>query len=398
MLGRSLKNRLYVFTGNDQLSLLVEIDQPGNPRSPLKVLGQTDTSPIADVSLPRLLTTAGSLRGNLAVVLPLHFFETVSVSLPAIPDGAIAQALPYQLAKLLPRPISDYIYDWQVTERLRDSLQLTVYLYNAKDFEKIKASLPSGRIEVKYLEADIFAACALLEKEQRLSTDHASLIVLIWQDNISLAVYDHNRLALVRTIQVTQPSFASEDAPLTQPESTTKQAGIAQTNDTPLTAATSVPLTDISESEILLDLNAGDSLPSPDPTAAAANTVASDDDTELIMAGWDIFNPGADDNEPHSPLAPSSKTGTTVKYPRKNYCRQVVLEIMRTRDYYVSVMKGRPINQIYLGSNDDLRQELKADNVEFLGLDLLPLYEEKDLNAESFPSLLRALTLGVGIR
>lgn len=396
MLGRSLKNRLYVFTGNDQLSLLVEVDQPGNSRSSLKVLGRTDTSPIADVSLPRLLTTAGPLRGNLAVVLPLHFFETVSVSLPAIPDSAIAQALPYQLTKLLPRPISDYIYDWQVTERLRDSLQLMVYLYNAKDFEKIKAALPSGRLEVKYLEADVFAACALLEKEQRLSTDHASLIVLIWQDNISLAVYDHNRLALVRTIQLAQPPPASADATFNQSETSTTQAQIAQTA-TPLKASSTAPLMDSLKSSSP-DQITDDSTASLSPTAGAANAISSDDDTELIMAGWDIFNPDAGDNEFQFASAPSPKTDYTAGDIRKNYCRQVVLEIMRTRDYYISVMKGRPINQIYLGSNDGLRQELKADNVEFLGLDLLPLCGENDPDSESFPSLLRALTLGAGIR
>lgn len=396
MLGRSLKNRLFVFTGNDQLSLLLEVVQPGSPISPLEVLGRTDTPPVADVSLPRLLTTAGSLRGSLAVVLPLHFFETVSVSLPAIPDGAIAQALPYQLAKLVPLPISDYIYDWQITERLRDSLQLMVYLYPAKDFEKIKASLPSGRLEIKYLEADVFAACALLEKEQRLSADHASLIILIWQNHISLAVYDHNRLALVRTIKVAQPPPATEKTALEQ--TVADQTEIVQADSTPLAAEVETTLTDLLEPDLSMESIVGDFTPAADQTAVDAHGWASDDDAELLMAGWDILNPGGSSND--IPLASASppKIASTAEDCRRNYCRQVVLEIMRTRDYYVSVMKGRPINQIYLGSSDGLRQELKSDNIEFLGLDLLPLAGENDPDSESFPSLLRALALGAGIR
>lgn len=396
MLGRSLKNRLFVFTGNDQLSLLLEVVQPGSPISPLEVLGRTDTSPVADVSLPRLLTTAGSLRGSLAVVLPLHFFETVSVSLPAIPDGAIAQALPYQLAKLVPLPIGDYIYDWQITERLRDSLQLMVYLYPAKDFEKIKASLPSGRLEIKYLEADVFAACALLEKEQRLSSDHASLIILIWQNHISLAVYDYNRLALVRTIQVAQPPPATEKTDLEQ--SAGGQTEIAQADSPPPAADVETTLTDLLESVQPLESIAEDFTPASDQTAVTAIAGASDDDAELLMAGWDILNPGSCSNDPQLTSAQPAKTASTAEDCRRSYCRQVVLEIMRTRDYYVSVMKGRPINQIYLGSSDSLRQELKSDNIEFLGLELLPLAGENDPDSESFPSLLRALALGTGIR
>ena len=405
MLGRSRKNRLYVFTGNDQLSLLVEVAQPGNPRSTLEVLGQTDTSPDVDVSLPRLLTTAASARGAITVVLPLHFFETVSISLPPIPDSAIAKALPYQLAKSVSKPIGEYIYDWQITERLKDRLQLMVYLYNSTAFNKMRAALPNGHLEIKYIEPDVFAACALLEKEQRLVGDHASLIILVWQNNISLAVYDQNRLVLVRNIPISQPPPATDETE-PMPDETVPKANQPTTNAEPEL------LFDITAPDLSLESITADSAPASESSAVAENAIAMNQDQELhlTLAGWNIFTPDAIDDD-RQPAATANSIPTenshenaahavepTTKGRRQDYCQQIGLEIMRTRDYYVSVMKGRQINRIYLGCDDSLRHELNACNQEFLGLDLLPLYEENHPDSESFPHLLRSLVLGAGIR
>lgn len=392
MFGSLRKKRMFVLTGTEELSVLCELCQPGSSEAAVEVLGRTDASPVAEVSLPRLLASGASVKGDLAIVLPLHFFETVSVSLPQLPEGVIGKALPYHLSKSIPRPIGEYIFDWHVTERLRDRLQLMVYLFSSAVFARMRAALSGGGLQIKYLEADVFAACALLEKEQRLSSDYATLIVLLWQNNISMAVYDAERLILVRTIPLAQAPASSEEITIERIAAFTAES-----------AEASLPSEETPDDDlrIIMEDQEGNH-----PAGGKSGKIGQ----EPSLAGWDIFTGDADysqqavdhcrkvDSSLEDASGESAGAAPTPVSRRIAYCRQVGLEILRTRDYFVSVMKGRQLGRIYVGADASLVRELNLCNREFVGLEMLAIIDGEASALESFPALLQVMAVGAGIR
>lgn len=392
MFGSLSKKRMFVLTGTEELSALCELGQPGSAGSTVEVLGRTDASPVAEVSLPRLLASGANIKGDLAIVLPLHFFETVSISLPQLPEGVIGKALPYHLSKSISKPIGEYIFDWHVTERLKDRLQLMVYLFSSSIFSSMRTALSGSGIQIKYLEADVFAACAFLEKEQRLSSEHATLIVLLWQNNISMAVYDAERLILIRAIPLAQAPSSSEKI------TAEKIAAFSVES-----AGSSSPPEEAPDDDLqMVMMDQEISQPAGDKPGKIIQ--------DLGLAGWDIFTGETDHNKEAadykrkagSSLAKAPLESPDTELPsvsrRIDYCRQVGLEILRTRDYFVTVMKGRQIGRIYVGADSSLVQELNLCNREFVGLEMLSLTDGRVSDLGSFPALLQVMAIGAGIR
>ena len=446
MFGRSQKKKLYVLTGNRELSLLLAVTDPSGPRPELELLAHTETPLNTEVAVPRLLATAPSRRGNLAVVMPMHFLQTLPVTLPQMPEGALAKALPYHLAKAVPKPINEYIYDWQIAERQRDRLQLQVYLFSAATYAKMQEELARKRLEIKYFEADVFAACALLEHRHQLADEHATLVILAWRNNVSLAVYDKHQIAMVRTAQAVQPDPALLNAANQPPTLDLNQDSVLN-NSVPeaeapaaeaptLELAVDSPLAGLSvadlpgreppdSEEVILELEtteAPSSYPEPEPapTQTPASIVAAEPNSGEL-SGWDIFLE-TDDTPDNAASQPATTAGAAAAAsgpqeaaapavgvsvatpvgrdadPWDGYFQQLGLEIMRTRDYYTSVMKGRPIKTVIIGGAELFWDRLVEANQESLGLTIQPLDPGVGTAAGDIAPLLQALALGAALR
>lgn len=345
-----IKKRHFTLTSSDNACFFGEVTRSPVGTAALTIHARTDTPITSEVAAPRLLSTLNALRGEVSLAVPLHFMEIVSIALPAMPDGAVGKALPYHLAKAVNRPLSDFIYDWQIVERHRDRLQVTVYLFPATKFQSLRSEFSRKHLEIKYLEADVFAAFSMLARENRLRADTATLCALIWQNSISLAVYESGLLTLVRTVSASQP----------------QNAPIHALNDQP----PAVPAE-----------------PSP---ATAAHLDAGEEDS--LLAGFDILSGGATPQSTPGIAPDSAPVDTTWA----DYLQHIGLEIMRTRDYYASVVKGGAIKRAVIGGADSFWPELQRWGRTSLELELEPLTTLPE--TADCPPMLQAIAIGTGTR
>lgn len=344
-----LNKRLFTLTSSDNACFLGEVARSSVGTPALTIHARTDTSIVSDVAAPRLLSTLSNLRGEVALAVPLHFLELVTIALPAMPDGAVGKALPYHLAKAVNRPLSDFIYDWQIVERHRDRLQVTIYLFPAATFQTLRSEFSRKHLDIKYLEADVFAAFSLLDRENRLRPDTATLCALIWKNSLSLAVYEKSLLTLVRTVSASQPQGAPG-------------AGLVRQNPPP------------------------DELP---PAALSHHLDSTEEDS--LLAGFDILS-GADSSEQATAASGTATADTTWT----DYLQHIGLEIMRTRDYYASVVKGGAIKQAVVGGAESFWPELQRWGRTSLELELEPLTTLPE--TADCPPMLQALSIGTGTR
>ncbi|MEW6502017.1 MAG: hypothetical protein ACOY8P_10495 [Thermodesulfobacteriota bacterium] len=345
-----LKKRLFTLTSSDSACFLGEVGRSSVGTAALTIHARTDTAIMHEVAAPRLLSTLSNLRGEVAMAVPLHFMEIVSIALPAMPDGAVGKALPYHLAKAVHQPLSEYIYDWQIAERHRDRLQITVYLFPAARFHTLRSEFARKHLDIKYLEADVFAAFSLLARENRLRPDSATLCALIWQNSLSLAVYEKGLLTLVRTVSASQPPGAPGQ-PFAQAQP-----------------------------------------PAAKPASPPFNHLEHGEEDSLL-AGFDILSTGETARE--KPEEEGEGT-TPADTSWADYLQHIGLEIMRTRDYYASVVKGGAIKRAVIGGAESFWPELQRWGRTSLELELEPLTTLPE--TADCPPMLQALAIGTGTR
>lgn len=364
-------------TGNSQCSILAELDKGKNGTVNFRILASTDSVISEGITLPRLLAAAGNVHGSLSLSLPLALFETVSLVLPAMPDAALKKALPYHLAKAIHRPLSQYIYDWQIVERHRDRISVTVYLLDESLFQDVRTELAKNQIEITHLEADVFSAFAFLEEEKQLREYEAALCVLIWPRSISFAVYEKNILPLVRSVKLSMPA----------PEaSLSENAAVAEED---------LYLGDDSEDIPIAPEN-------PEIKQASGEADSIYDETDSVFAEFCILSEKtasqpeghriASGNELHEDLV----IGAEESVEWKDYFHQINLEIMRTRDYYSSVQKGSAIREIFVGGADEFWDNLVESGHELVGIEMKKL--PQPARAGSCPPLLATVAMGAGAR
>ncbi len=365
--------RYLALTGDSQNTMLAEISKAPSGVAQLHILAKTDSPITADVTLPRLLAGVGNLHGLVSMSLPLAFFEVISTSIPVMPDGAVGKALPYHLAKALHRPLNEFIYDWQITGRFKDRLQVTVYLFPAGVFDKIRREFTRKQIEFSFFEPDVFASFTFLFQEKMLPPSEAALCVLLWQDSISLAVYEKGKLPLIRTVKALQPQG---EISLHQPE------------DIELP---STPIPEPPEDLLIFD----DNQPHSDEHI----------DTASILADFSILTannsgrtgtksaPSATTTQP-SLEEPGFATTDSTSWP--DYLHRIPLEIMRTRDYYASIQKGAAIRNIFIGGADGFWTELSDSSNNLLGVQCKSL--TATAGGPECSALLHVLALGTGAR
>ncbi|MDF1578200.1 MAG: hypothetical protein P1P81_07135 [Desulfobulbales bacterium] len=393
MIGGLRKKRCFAIAGTLERTILAEIGRGVSAAEPaLHLLAATEGAPDQEITIHRLLSALPDLRGTVAVALPLCFFEILTLALPVMPEEAVGKALPYHLAKALAKPLPDFIYDWQLNRRNRDSLEITAFLFPTATFNILRNELARKQLELKYLEPDVFAAFAYLALTGRLPADQATLCSLIWSGATSHAIYEHGRLKLARSVSITQPAAAFTAGP---------------DQETPM-GETAAPA----------DLAGG-----PLPSGMDLETPGRETVGEEAGPDEDIFADDADDlailadfsmslrehEAASAPPAPdfstppesrneeadsSSRPNPSAAWPE--YINSLGLEIIRTTDFYGRILKGSSIDHFFVGGGEEFLQELGSVTKPSMNLEPEELGIRKQLR--DLPSLLEAICIGTGVR
>lgn len=360
-------------TGDSQGTMLAEVLKGPSGTAQLHLIAKTDSPITAEVTIPRLLAGVGNLHGRVSMALPLAYFEMITTSIPVIPDGAVGKALPYHLAKALHRPLNEFIYDWQITARFKDRLQVTVYLFPAGTFHKIRREFNRKQIDLSFFEPDVFAAYSFLFQEKMLPPNESSLCVLLWQDSISLAVYEKDKLPLIRTVNVLQP-----------------QGEINFQSPADIALPSSDDLPRLTDDLLILDQDQ----PHSDEQIDTASILAD----FCVLPSKEAARPGTGSTPSPSPAAtPSSpEEAATDIATWADYLHRIPLEILRTRDYYASIQKGTAIRNIFVGGADAFWTELTESSNNLLGTQCKSL--TATTGGPDCSPLLHVLALGTGAR
>lgn len=388
------KKRYFALTGTQDNSMLAEVIRVSSAGRPvIQELATVEGALDDKVTVNRLLSSATDLKGGeISIALPLNFFEIASVNLPILKEEAIGRALPYHLAKVINRPVNEYIYDWQITRRQKENIETTVYLFPTKIFNNFKKEFARKQLEIKYLEADVFAAFAYLAILDKVSEKDATVCALIWPQSLSLAVYEAGQLKLVRSIKLPQPV-----------ENFSLPAKIKPPENPPPREIESVPLADDLSLE---DEGEAVDFPPRDEKISMEPEITTHDESSAILADFSLMSKEnhsqttADQaGAPEEEAASSLQNGLTspIELAWQDYLQEINLEIIRTRDYYATVVKGGKIGSLVIGGADVFWQELKDLTTSSIGLPIEPLIENRFESGGS-SSLLRAISLGTGAR
>ena len=353
------KKRQFVFTGNSRETILCELIRSASGHaSTLNILARAEGKPVDDVTLHRLTSSVTDIRGQLFITLPLNFFETVSLTIPAMAEEAVSRALPYHLAKVIDKPLQNFIYDWQITQRLKDSLHVCAYLFPVRVYNKLDREFSRKQLEIKAFEPDVFSAFAYLEQFSRFSGDDVVLCVLIWPKFISQAVFEKGKLKLVRMVTVNQPEtpFSEECLPAEVPETEeSHKSGADRPED-----IISPSLAQLQEEQAPSDQQ------QPDQDRGSSIL----DEFQLVSAdeAVDAPSPSSDLPRPEpEPFAPP------ILNEWITYIDDINLEIIRTRDYYTTVQKGADVGKVFVGGAEDFFSSLRniirsSADIEIAGL------------------------------
>ena len=372
----SRRKKIYALAGDTKMSVLAELTRTSSVPDH-RIVATAQGQPHEESTLDSLFSSGPLIKGDLAIALPLSSFETVNFSLPAMPDSSVGKAVPYHLGKAISTPLNKHIYDWQITNRQKEELRITAYLFPIESFNQMRKNLKTQKLEIRYLEADVFAAFAYLSRDHRLNLKETSLCVLLWPENISLAVFDNGVLSLVRTVDTPKPDLTYGNFP--EPE----EKALEETPGRPEPDAKSFLLAD-SEVDSLLrdfDLYTGETEPDIGPS------VNNGDDLSLSLEK-------IADLTPRTPTPPPMAAPTVSSWP--DYIQSVGLEIMRTRDYYSSIIKGDPIKKVVVSGAEDFWEDFLELTTKAVNIDIEPLARTPLETVCS--SSLAAICIGAGIR
>ncbi|MBU0482352.1 MAG: hypothetical protein KKG47_14765 [Proteobacteria bacterium] len=375
------KKPTFALSGNSELTILAEvISKPGFLEPELKILSSTEGAPGNEVTLHRLLSSVSARKGTVSVALPLYLFKTITVSMPVMLEEAVGKAIPYHLAKALDKPLQDFIYDWQITRRQKDHLEITAYLFPAKVFNTMRSELARKQLELKYLEPDVFAAFSYLTLSGKLSGRETALCSLVWPDHSSHAIYENGQLKLVRSVEGKPPK-----SPFSLDEE-------EKTLDKPLPEAEPVDSTESAEADEDPFLVEDDSILSDfllAPRGGRAPAPAPPVFEQIPNA--DEFSAENDEDNFSTETFPVEKDHTWPEY-----INSLGLEMIRTRDYFSSILKGSELNKVFIGGATTFFDNMGEITRSTINAELAPLTEAA--GTEECPDLIRAICIGTAAR
>lgn len=394
------KKRHLALVGDSSTSILAEILKSAGGVPGVKILSRAEGSLKDKQTLSKLLENITDIKGELSIALPLHFFEISSIYLPSMPEGAIDKTLPYHLSKTLDKPLSDYIFDWQINFRVKDRMHLNVYLLPVSLFNHLRETFNNFQVSITYIEADIFSAFAFLDKHELFNKNETTLCALLWSHNITIGVLEKNLLTLTRTVVSKRPDtpYISINDTLIKENDT---AGISKKvvytdegekiiGDNEIEVKNEGVLSQNAIDDLLDSFNLfGDAAETQDKTGSSLNQenpLALEETETEIISNIDFT------------VQPVLSEEQQTRYAWDNYLQTISLEIMRTRDYYGTVQKGDAIKHIVVGGAGDCWNDLQETIMESLGADILQFPETNLASADVSTNLLNAICSGTGTR
>lgn len=328
------KKTRYALCASETEALLAEVRVGKKGTCAVQTLSSASRGQGDEIAVNRLFAGTGREKAQVALVLPLSSFKIVSVTVPSVNREAVAKLLPYSLSKILDVPVTDYIYDWQVVQTFAERQELTVYLYPLATFRKLQQDLSGRQKELTWFEADVFSACSYLELSGLTPGGGAALCLLVWQGSISMAVYEQERITLVRSVDLRIPvgQYSEEELP-SEAIAVVEQDVGQETVEVFDHVETEGNGKFGDEEDILAEFCL-----LPDGEGAAAITVAPE---SADLAGEE------------------GGMGQRGQQEWQGYLQNINLEIMRTNDYNVSVLKGKPFTRIFIGGAESFYSALE---------------------------------------
>lgn len=378
------KTRHLALAGGTNSSMLAELFETSGDTPPgMRVLATTRDLPVNnEINLNRLLSSIPAIpNGRISIALPLNFFETVALNLPMMPREAIGQALPYHLAKAASQPLNKLLYDWQIIGQQQEQLRIMAYLFPVDTFNLFQRELAHKELEIAALEVDVFAAFNYLIQHHRLPAADATICLLAWRKSISIAIYEQRRLTLVREVHLEKPGMAPEPIPETAAAADQQEEGYwpAETPESE------------EETEAFTD---------------EAGEILSSDIREHILDSFKILKqedlaPSSQEHNSVTPDEPEAIPALQQKnqpaVTQEDYMERIALEIMRTRDYYLSVIKGASVRKVFVAGMEDFMDALQDITEKSSGISIAPLITRAETQEDSQP-ILQAISIGTGTR
>lgn len=350
--------KLALISGTQNTFLVERKKSAGRPPV-LKLLSMTENSLDVESTLPTVLEGIPKVNGDISITLPIDMFETLQLSIPKTPDEAVAKVLPFHLAKNLSAPLNTFIYDWQITARHQETLGITIYLYPVDSFQRMSRELAQHNLKVKFFDADVFAAFAYLEEEKRLPETEAVMCALIWFDTVSFAVFEKELITLVRSVRISQPGT---------PLAGSSQSPAAET-PSPQESSTIAWPEDDGHSDIVLEREESDSILSD------FNLIQAEEEQgeSLQMDLWEEATGSAPtvfgDDEEGEDLPVEDVPATEWDA----YIQEISLEVMRTKDYYSTVVKGSPIKTVLTAGDEIIHEKLSEEISQSVDIQVQPI-------------------------
>jgi len=301
-----------------------------------------------EIAVNRLFAGTARKKAQVALVLPLSSFEIISVTVPSVNREAVAKLLPYSLAKILDAPVSDYIYDWQIVQSFPERQELTVYLYPAAMFKKFQQELYRRQVELTWFEADVFSACSYLELSGLTQGRGAILCILVWQSSISMAVFEQERITLVRSVDLHFPEDSYLDGESAGDTAVDVGHGSGQA------------VMDVDETASGSKAEGATELPEVEAfEPVETRKAAAFDEVEDVLAEFCLLQ----DQDERAVIKSASESAAGVVETEgaggqrgqrawQGYLQDIILEILRTNDYNISVLKGKPLDRVFVGGAD----------------------------------------------
>ena len=363
----------YALVGHRSRAFLALKSQSPTGASAATPLGWSDLSLSEAKSIHQVMANVSHPGGHVFISLPLDHFEILSLSINKVPREVVGKILPYHIAKVLDEPLSEFIYDWQVVKELKDSLQLNVFLFPAKMYNDLRNTLGHYKLEPTSLEPDVFSACAFLESSNQLQPDEATMVALLWPKSISIAIYDKESLVLTRNVQLKKPDLdlpIEQEAPVEEESAAPQDIAPEHIEEPPKQDSLFANNQDDLLADFLIETK-GDEAQHP-----------TQDEQSPLSGGSEVF---------HTELEGMPSTQSSLSLP--GYINQISLELMRTRDYFNSVVKGNQVKTVFIGGGDDAWQPLSSELQSSLDLNVERLIDPEHVSFGD--SLFEAVSLGV---
>ncbi|HFQ82038.1 MAG TPA: hypothetical protein ENK33_11810 [Desulfobacterales bacterium] len=392
----------YVYCGDTCSSMLAEVVKAGDGKLTFGKIAMEDGLPTDLEVLRRLiLQLSPTSAGEVSIAFPLHLFEVLSLSLPLLPEHAVARTLPYHIGKAIDKPLSKYIYDWQINKRLKDKMQITVYLFPADLYNRLQKQFSDYHLDVTFFEADAFSAFAYLDLLGIINNNEAALCTIIWPGGLTLGVCEKGKIRLARSVNLIK---IKDDKKAEGNNLVAAASGqVDKTEKMP-----AVPVHEDIDNILRMETDKR-------PLANSESTnIDNDADSMSILSGFDLIasdsTEGSGDEVPSKIFTEENEGADSLLTPEttesfeleinsipamQDYLKAISAEIIRTRDYFSAVMKGGQISSYNVIGAGDLFDQLRQHIMETMGEELT---EVAGAPAESNDPGLYIIGLGAGTR